>query len=204
MKKIITTITAFAVLLAVAVFAFTKFFPASKATAVDVRISSEWSFPDDAKGRTTPFARSVRIEKANGDWEDVVTYLDRGTGEPTGEVHKTFGIGGKGVFRLSKDGTQLLYLGERPAGYKPKFDASKLRTQEGFQGDTVMLGEPAIVRTDPTGEFTHAVNLNGAMLKQALSGGQTIQATSVEKGLFDLDALPDVPINYAAKTAKAQ
>ena len=191
MRKI-SAVLAVVVILTGAIFAITVAF---RTTGEDVRINYDYSHTDENTGKDVVDAHSVRIQKSNGDWEEVMTYVSPTTGEATWTA-TTIGLNGKGAFAISTRTQQLHYLGERPAGYNPQFDSARTRLTPGFVEDIEILGEPVIVTKDGLGELARAVNLNGAMLRLQMSSGHTIQATKIERGKFELDPLPDWPVNY--------
>ena len=134
-------------------------------------------------GKLQVTGHSVRVEKVNGDWETVFSGATRQT--------VTWGLNGKGAFRMDGAKQELMYLGPRPSGYMRHFNKNRLSN---VSGEGTIAGQPVVKTKTELVEAWFGTNLNGALLYQNFDG-DVMQAEKVEKGTFVLDPLPEYKVN---------
>lgn len=139
--------------------------------------------------------RAVRIQKPNGNWQERSQSL-----AVDGTVRfesLTVGIVGKGVFKLLPSTQELSYLGKFDNA-PLRNDPAKTRNSPQFLRDSVEAGEPVqVFRTADQGgsEVSVATNINGVFLRMTSQNVDT-RAVGVERGRFDLEAVPNWPVSY--------
>ena len=174
MKKFMK-ICSILVLLTGSVFAAFSFWPSSD-DSLDVRVE----FVNRVVNKDGEFVvrRSTRIQKGNGDWQEKSQYFKR-DGTSLSEV-TTLGIGGQGVISIKPATQELIYLGERPSGYRPSFNPSEAKKIVGYEREDVVAGQKVLVFSGKDGPTIFlAADLNGMMLK-TVEGDDVVEAVVVE------------------------
>ena len=193
MKNTIIKIMAVLVLVvgaisAVSIFG-TSFGPKPKLKA-DTRINYEYRSTSPDGSRTLLYAKSVRIEKANGDWQEDITYL-KADGSPEYTI-TTLAIANRGVFRVNDGGQALLFMGSKPDKVPARSDIEKSKGL-GLREDT-HLGEKVVA--GKVGNTDVAVSVEYGTQLYSNGGGDERKAVSIEHGKFPIRELPTYAINY--------
>lgn len=168
------------------------FFAVGMIPKSDVRITYEYTATND-DGSQYLYARSVRTEKANGDYEETIEYLDPRGGES--RFVTTVGIGGKGVYRIKP--SELQFLGARPVGMMRAINVSAARARPEYRRDDVIAGEAAVVQSGPDNQEIAWGISTGTMLGWS-DGSNSRTAVKVERGRFAIRQLPDLPVTTGA------
>jgi hypothetical protein len=158
----------------------------------------------DSKKRSLQ-AITERQQQANGEWKEVVSYLNSDDGSVIKKVEK-YAVNGRGLFKVDEQNKKLVFLGMRP-------DALIIRSSEELRKDSEFVREESILgyqtfvlrqnldESNYTEVYT-APDLQGIPLRIDFVSDKsrtTIEAVEVdlsEDALNGLTVMPDYPIDY--------
>lgn len=186
------------------VVAAITFYPTSGA-ARDVKVKYKVTETFGKESLVT--AIKYRLQKADGSWRDTTTYL-KADGTVLNVVD-TFGINGKGVFRIDEKTKQLIYLGERPS-ILPEYKEEQAKLSANFGGEDLIVGVRVLKENSSyndgriTSESYRAPDYNGLFLKMVSRDGEqstVIEATELKAETItdeEFGKLPDYPVSYGS------
>ena len=164
-------------------------------------------YMEDADGKHNIQAITERVQQSNGEWKEIVSYLNPKDGSVDKRVEK-FALNGRGLFKVDEQNKKLVFLGLRPETPNVPSSTDFKNSPDFVREDSLLNYQTFVLRhkiddSNYTESFI-APSLQGVPLKIVFAAEknrtviEAVSIESVEDSPSLIASMPDYPVDYGS------